>query len=1130
MVGNSCKTFFRKVLEGEMLKANQAFLSELREKDQLSGSLPNLGPDARLFVTFARFNRGYLTAATENELNDRDLNVLRRVTVAFERAFQRFEDLQHAEAAAREAQIEAALERVRGRALAMRTTDELLSIAELVTDQLVLLGLNMGSAFVSTVDEERDVYGLYTCCSQRHPLKDLRGKSGAWNYSFAAISDNSTELDFFSKWNQGEPFRRMHIPADEFDAWYDTFEDANTELGVTKERLRPVYPNGLFTVESLIGSGSIGLLGHEDYSDEDVEILVRFANEFRGAYTRFKDIQKAEEQAREAQIEAALERVRARATAMQHSTELSDIVGKIFEELTQLDFVLTRCIIWIFDEENNVSWWMANPEAESGAESYDLGLNDFPVYLEHLKAWQEKKPSLLYTLSGEAKVAFDDHIFVHTGLSKLPKVAQDGMREPDAVFLSNTIDEFGLLMVASLEPLSEANFDIVQRFGRVFQQAYTRFSDVQIAEAQAREARIEAALERVRARSMAMQKSDELAEVSLLLDQEVRGLGTETWGCAFNIYGPHDSTEWFGSEAGIDNPYKTPREKFFLRFYEKGQAGETFYVEEFGGDKCRQHYDYMKTLPGLGDMLKGAEVSGHPLPSYQVDHVAFFKYGYLLFITLEPALEAHDIFKRFAAVFEQTYTRFLDLQQAEAQAREAQIEAALERVRAQAMSMQTSEDIGQTALFLFNEILELCSSVLRVGLWIMSGPDEMEGWLAGSDDKGNVGLVKSTVIKRGDRPEVDLMMDSWVSGKSCSFLETDSFLQWAREIVYKNEDQNIVRVEKTTEQHLTTFIHKNGFLNVASGAGLTPEVGEGAIIQRFAGVFDLAYQRYHDLAQAESDYEALLAEKALTEETLTVLQATQAQLVEQEKLASLGALTAGIAHEIKNPLNFVNNFAEVSSELTQEIIEALEAGDTDEAKSIASELTSNSEQITKHGKRADSIVRSMMQHAHGGKSELESIELNTYLEEYVNLAWHGMRARDDGFSAEIKRDFDPAVGKIRAMPQELGRVILNLLNNAFDAIREIDHATVTVATRQLERNHIELTVSDNGPGIPEDIREKIFEPFFTTKATGEGTGLGLSLSYDIITKAHGGTMTVIESDERTRHAASWTDTDGRRDG
>jgi signal transduction histidine kinase len=244
--------------------------------------------------------------------------------------------------------------------------------------------------------------------------------------------------------------------------------------------------------------------------------------------------------------------------------------------------------------------------------------------------------------------------------------------------------------------------------------------------------------------------------------------------------------------------------------------------------------------------------------------------------------------------------------------------------------------------------------------------------------------------------------------------------------------------------------------------------------------------------------------------SLEDLHATQAQLVEQEKLASLGALTAGIAHEIKNPLNFVNNFAEVSEEMSQEIIEALKSGNIDEARELAAELGTNSGQIAKHGRRADSIVKSMMQHARGGTSEMESIEVNTYLEEYINLAWHGMRARDDGFSAEVKREFDPAVGSINAMPQELGRVILNLLNNAFDAIRESENATVTVATRALD-GAVEVTVSDSGPGIPIEIREKIFEPFFTTKATGEGTGLGLSLSHDIITKGHGGKMEVGNS-------------------
>jgi len=249
----------------------------------------------------------------------------------------------------------------------------------------------------------------------------------------------------------------------------------------------------------------------------------------------------------------------------------------------------------------------------------------------------------------------------------------------------------------------------------------------------------------------------------------------------------------------------------------------------------------------------------------------------------------------------------------------------------------------------------------------------------------------------------------------------------------------------------------------------------------------------------------------LVEERTAELKATQAQLIEQEKLASLGSLTAGIAHEIKNPLNFVNNFAEVAGEMADEALEAMAKGDSDELRSILAELKANSGQITKHGRRADDIVKAMMQHARGGASEREEVQLNTFLEEYANLAWHGRRAKEGDFQAELVRDFSDEVGSLKAMPQELGRVVLNLLNNAFDAVRGVDSARVTIATRHADGND-QISVSDNGPGIPEDIRQKIFEPFFTTKATGEGTGLGLSLSYDIVTKGHSGTMTVAKAE------------------
>ncbi len=264
------------------------------------------------------------------------------------------------------------------------------------------------------------------------------------------------------------------------------------------------------------------------------------------------------------------------------------------------------------------------------------------------------------------------------------------------------------------------------------------------------------------------------------------------------------------------------------------------------------------------------------------------------------------------------------------------------------------------------------------------------------------------------------------------------------------------------------------------------------------------------VAELEQKRAAVEEVNAKLEASLEDLRATQAQLVEQEKLASLGSLTAGIAHEIKNPLNFVNNFAEVGGELADELAEAIAEGNAEETQQILEELKANATQIAKHGKRADSIVQGMMQHARGGASDMETVVVNDFLEEYANLAWHGRRARDHGFQAEIIRQFDSDAGSIKVMPQELGRVVLNLLNNAFDAVAKTNGARITV-TSMRAADEVSISVADNGPGIPDDIRQKIFEPFFTTKATGEGTGLGLSLSYDIITKGHGGQLTADDA-------------------
>ena len=279
------------------------------------------------------------------------------------------------------------------------------------------------------------------------------------------------------------------------------------------------------------------------------------------------------------------------------------------------------------------------------------------------------------------------------------------------------------------------------------------------------------------------------------------------------------------------------------------------------------------------------------------------------------------------------------------------------------------------------------------------------------------------------------------------------------------------------------------------------------------------------LAQ-EQDKQALLASQNETLEaqvqqrtgelqrSLTDLRATQNQLIQKEKMASLGELTAGIAHEIQNPLNFVNNFSEVSTELVAELKEAQAAGDGEEVTALADDLTQNLEKITQHGQRAAAIVRGMLEHSRQSTGERQPTDLNALCEECLRLAYHGLRAKDKSFNAALETDFAPGLPLVEAVGADLGRVLLNLFNNAFYAVQQRQQAgeagyapTVSVSTQHTGKA-VEIRVSDNGTGMSAEVQAKIFQPFFTTKPTGEGTGLGLSLSHDIIAQGHGGTLTV----------------------
>jgi signal transduction histidine kinase len=270
---------------------------------------------------------------------------------------------------------------------------------------------------------------------------------------------------------------------------------------------------------------------------------------------------------------------------------------------------------------------------------------------------------------------------------------------------------------------------------------------------------------------------------------------------------------------------------------------------------------------------------------------------------------------------------------------------------------------------------------------------------------------------------------------------------------------------------------------------------------------------YRNIRTKQRANKALREQKEKVEEALTRLKSTQAQLIQSEKMASLGELTAGIAHEIQNPLNFVNNFSEVNKELLTEMNDEIVKGNFDEVKAIAKDVIDNEEKINLHGKRADAIVKGMLQHSQIGSGVKEPTDINALANEYLRLAYHGLKAKDKTFNATMNTDFDEAIGNVNIIPQDIGRVILNLITNAFYAVNERSkqgaagyEPTVEVGTRK-EGDKVLIAVKDNGNGIPPKILDKIFQPFFTTKPTGQGTGLGLSLSYDIV-KAHGGELKV----------------------
>jgi signal transduction histidine kinase len=525
------------------------------------------------------------------------------------------------------------------------------------------------------------------------------------------------------------------------------------------------------------------------------------------------------------------------------------------------------------------------------------------------------------------------------------------------------------------------------------------------------------------------------------------------------------------------------------------KSGEKTYGYELKGKDAERYYSALRKL----DDYKLPERAN--LSERHIANGYLFKEGALFAYTEDYFTEEESqVFQRFTNVFTLTYSRYLDLKQAEAREEDAVKQASLDRVRAEIASMRNTDDLQRITPLVWRELGSLGVPFFRCGIFIMDESVETVHMylstptgepLAAMDlgfDESAIPMVQEAVFHWKTQT---VHVTHWDRQQFMSFTES---LKKRRLIKSLKTYQLGEQPPESLNLHFVPF--NQGMLYVGSSQVLEDDQIE--LVHSLAEAFSVAYARYEDFVKLEEAMKRV-------ENTLTELKSAQNQLIHSEKMASLGELTAGIAHEIQNPLNFVNNFSEVSGELIEELKNEIQAGNLKEALEIGQDLIQNIEKINHHGQRASSIVKGMLQHSRSGSDQKELTDINSLTDEYLRLAYHGFRAKDKSFNANYKTELADGLPKLNVVPQDIGRVLLNLINNAFQAVRDVEKPEVVVGTKHGAKS-IEVSVKDNGPGIPEGIKEKIFQPFFTTKPAGEGTGLGLSLSYDIVTKGHGGKL------------------------
>lgn len=1037
-------------------------------------------------------------------------NTLMRFGKVFQQTYTRFRDLEKAEAQAREARVEAALERVRSLALGMRKSEEVGNVTDRLFKELTKLSVDVKGCSIVVIDENSDKMELWRARSNV-AIKPF--ESTSFIESMNLLKKNMPDWfpTFFKALEKRKNYLLDELSDERRSQFINVIAEQYNYSSAEKSQLLKNTPEKITTHYIFFKLGYLALLGDKKLSDENLLIVRRFIEVFEFSYTRFLDIKKAEEQAREAKIEASLERVRSRTMAMHKSDELADTAGILFEQMVSLGINPKRCVISIINQQtNNASFWLTSSDGKVIPGSDLVPLTEEKHLIEAYRAWKEKKEHYSFKVSGEERLKWTQYVIDKVKMH-LPEYQPDTINKEQILSEPAVFNCFnfshGFIMLHTVEDLTDEQKKMIKRFAGVFEQTYTRFLDLKRAEEQAREAKIETSLERVRSKAMSMHSSEDLASTIDHFFHELKSLNVKPIRCGVGIKDGDsrtvDVTVTSGTEKGED-----------IKLTGKLTLG--------GHPILDKVYKALQRQAEYFPVLRGKEINDYyqamnpdiEFPNFTEDDVQYGYYfhyeegGVFAWTEKELLEEEINIFRKFKSVLSLTYRRYIELKEAEVRSVEAVRQASLDRVRAEIASMRTAEDLNRITPIVWRELKNLEVPFFRCGVFIVDeNNSEVLVYLTTPDGK-SLGVLN---LPFNVNELTTKTVDYWKKKKVYKeHWNKEEFINWTKSMIELGQIQNEIIYQgsatppESLDLHFVPFTQ--GMLYVGDTEPLTDEKLD--LVKTLAEAFSIAYARYEDFRNLEEA-------KNKIETTLSELRSAQTQLIHSEKMASLGELTAGIAHEIKNPLNFVNNFSEVSKELLDEMKVEIDKKNIDEIIEIVELLKDNLKKINHHGKRADSIVKGMLLHSRGSSGEKVLTNINDLLDQYVMLAYHGMRAQDKDFNITIEKDYDQKLEKLNVIPQDLSRVFLNIINNACYACNERNKTAATkhtgtgysptlkVATKNLQ-DEIEISIRDNGNGIPDSIKNQIFNPFFSTKPTGEGTGLGLSLSYDIITKVHGG--------------------------